>query len=52
MEVLYGRYELLDELTAYKVRPASKDPLGKFETGTATFESYEGVTVHSLGDMH
>lgn len=41
--VLYGRYELLDELTAYKVRPAPADPPGKFETGTGNFEGYAGV---------
>ncbi len=38
MGVLYGRYDLLDRLTAYKVRPAPKDPPGKFETGTGNFE--------------
>ena len=41
--MLYGRYELLDELTAYRVRPAPKDPPGKFETGTGNFEGYAGV---------
>jgi cysteine desulfurase family protein (TIGR01976 family) len=41
--VLYGRYDLLDELTAYKVRPAPADPPGKFETGTGNFEGYAGV---------
>ena len=40
---LYGKYELLDELTAYKVRPAPGDPPGKFETGTGNFEGYAGV---------
>ena len=43
MGVLYGRYDLLDRLTAYKVRPAPKDPLGKFETGTGNFEGMCGV---------
>ena len=38
MGVLYGRYELLDSLTAYKVRPAPKNQPGKFETGTGNFE--------------
>lgn len=42
--VLYGRYELLDSLTAYKVRPASDQPPGKWETGTQSFESLSGVT--------
>lgn len=41
--VLYGKYDLLDELTAYKVRPAPADPPGKFETGTGNFEGYAGV---------
>ena len=41
--VLYGRYELLDELKAYRVRPAPSDPPGKFETGTGNFEGYAGV---------
>lgn len=41
--VLYGKYVLLDELTAYKVRPAPDDPPGKFETGTGNFEGYAGV---------
>jgi cysteine desulfurase family protein (TIGR01976 family) len=41
--LLYGRYDLLDELTAYRVRPAPADPPGKFETGTGNFEGYAGV---------
>jgi selenocysteine lyase/cysteine desulfurase len=40
---LYGRYALLDELTAYKVRPAAGDPPGKFETGTLNHEGIAGV---------
>ncbi len=43
MGVLYGKYDLLDRLTAYKVRPAPKDPPGKFETGTGNFEGMCGV---------
>ena len=43
MGMLYGRYDLLDSLTAYKVRPASQDPPGKFETGTGNFEGVCGV---------
>ncbi len=38
--VLYGRYDLLDRLRAYKVRPAPDDPPDKFETGT---QSHEGI---------
>ena len=43
MGVLYVRYDLLDRLTAYKVRPAPQDPPGKFETGTGNFEGMCGV---------
>lgn len=42
--VLYGKYELLDQLKAYKVRPASDTPPGKWETGTQSFESLSGVS--------
>jgi cysteine desulfurase family protein (TIGR01976 family) len=41
--MLYGKYDLLDELIAYKVRPASDLPPGKFETGTQNFEGIAGV---------
>jgi cysteine desulfurase family protein (TIGR01976 family) len=41
--MLYGQYDLLDELKAYKVRPASNLPPEKFETGTASFEGIAGV---------
>jgi len=43
MGVLFGKYNLLDQLTAYKVRPAPKDPPGKFETGTGNFEGMCGI---------
>jgi selenocysteine lyase/cysteine desulfurase len=43
MGVLYGKYDLLDQLTAYRVRPAPQDPPGKFETGTGNFEGMCGV---------
>lgn len=42
--ILYGKYELLDGLMAYKVRPAPGKPAGKWETGTQSFESLVGVT--------
>ena len=42
--VLYGKYDLLDSLRAYKVRPAPSRPAGKWETGTQSFESLAGVT--------
>ncbi|MGD2078501.1 MAG: cysteine desulfurase-like protein, partial [Chloroflexota bacterium] len=41
--ILYGKYDLLDGLTAYKVRPAPSKPPGKWETGTQSFESLAGV---------
>jgi cysteine desulfurase family protein (TIGR01976 family) len=41
--ILYGRYDLLDGLTAYKVRPAPSLPPGKFETGTQNHEGIAGV---------
>ncbi|HTK10014.1 MAG TPA: cysteine desulfurase-like protein [Ktedonobacteraceae bacterium] len=41
--ILYGKYELLDRLTAYKVRPASNELPDKFETGTQSFESIAGT---------
>ena len=41
--VLYGRYDLLDQLEAVKIRPAPDDPPGKWETGTQSFESLAGV---------
>ncbi len=41
--ILYGRFDLLDELMAYKVRPASDSLPWKFETGTPNFEGIAGV---------
>ena len=41
--ILYGRYDLLDELKAYKVRPAPDTLPGKFETGTQNHEAIAGV---------
>lgn len=41
---LYGRYELLRSLPAYKVRPADDAPPHKFETGTPNFEALAGAT--------
>jgi cysteine desulfurase family protein (TIGR01976 family) len=41
--VLYGRYELLDSLPAYKVRPAGDAPPDKFETGPPNFEALAGA---------
>ena len=41
--ILYGRLDLLNELKAYKVRPASDEPPYKFETGTQNHEGIAGV---------
>ncbi len=41
--MLYGKYHLLDQLTAYKVRPAPDDSPGKFETGTQNQEGIAGL---------
>lgn len=40
---LYGRYDLLNELKPYKVRPASSELPYKFETGTQNHEGIAGV---------
>jgi cysteine desulfurase family protein (TIGR01976 family) len=40
---LYGKYDLLSELKAYKVRPASDALPYKFETGTQNHEGIAGV---------
>lgn len=41
--ILYGHYDLLDEMFAYKLRPASDQLPGKFETGTQNWEGIVGV---------
>lgn len=40
---LYGKYDLLDRLPAYKVRPAENKPPYKFETGTQNHEGIAGT---------
>jgi cysteine desulfurase family protein (TIGR01976 family) len=40
--VLFGKYELLERLEAYKIRPSPKEPPAKFETGTPNFEGIAG----------
>ena len=52
---LYGRTEVLNDVAAYKIRPAPDDPPGKWETGTQSFESLAGITaavdyIASLGE--
>jgi cysteine desulfurase family protein (TIGR01976 family) len=41
--ILYGRRELLEQLFAYKVRPARNELPGKFETGTQNHEGIAGL---------
>jgi len=41
--ILYGKRELLEQLFAYKVRPASNQLPSKFETGTQNHEGIAGV---------
>jgi cysteine desulfurase family protein (TIGR01976 family) len=41
--ILYGKRELLENLFAYKVRPATNSLPGKFETGTQNHEGIAGV---------
>jgi len=41
--VLYGKKELLERLTAYKVRPQESAPPCKFETGTLNHEGIAGT---------
>jgi cysteine desulfurase family protein (TIGR01976 family) len=41
--VMWGRYDLLAELPAYKVRPSKDIPPYRWETGTPSFETIAGV---------
>lgn len=41
--ILYGKQEILEKLFAYKVRPATNELPGKFETGTQNHEGIAGV---------
>ncbi len=41
--VLWGKYELLQKLESYKVRPADDVPPGKYETGTQSHEGQAGT---------
>jgi cysteine desulfurase family protein (TIGR01976 family) len=55
--VLYGKYDLLDRLQAYKVRPADNLPPYKFETGTQNHEGIAGALaavnyLASLGEKY
>lgn len=41
--ILFGKHELLESLPAYKVRPATNEGSGKWETGTQNHEGQAGV---------
>lgn len=41
--ILFGKFELLERLAAYKVRPADPKPPSKFETGTQNHEGLAGL---------
>jgi cysteine desulfurase family protein (TIGR01976 family) len=41
--ILFGKRDLLEKLFAYKVRPATNELPGKFETGTQNHEGIAGV---------
>lgn len=41
--VLWGKYDLLEALPAYRVRPAPEKTPGKWETGTASYETIAGT---------
>jgi len=41
--ILWGRYDLMERLPSYKVRPAGDAPPDKWETGTQSFESIAGL---------
>jgi cysteine desulfurase family protein (TIGR01976 family) len=41
--IMYGRYEHLVNLPAYKVRPADNNPPYRWETGTPSFETWNAT---------
>ncbi len=52
--ILWGRYDLLASLPAYKVRPSDNEPPERWETGTPAFELIAGIGaavdyLHELG---
>lgn len=57
MGVVWGRYDLLDRLAAYKVRPSDPQPPDKFESGTKNHEGLAGTIaavdyLAELGRVH
>lgn len=51
--IMWGKYDLLADLPAYKVRPAKDKPPHRWETGTANFESINatGAAIAYLGQI-
>ncbi|HEX6509178.1 MAG TPA: cysteine desulfurase-like protein [Chloroflexota bacterium] len=51
--ILFGRYDVLDRLPTYRVRPAGDRPPGKWETGTQNFEALGALlgTLAYLGSL-
>jgi cysteine desulfurase family protein (TIGR01976 family) len=51
--ILYGKRELLDRLSPYKVRPSSDNSPERWETGTLSFEALAGTiaTIHYLAKL-
>jgi cysteine desulfurase family protein (TIGR01976 family) len=54
--IMWGRYELLESLPAYKVRPSKDKPPYRWETGTPAFELIAGIGaavdyIESIGGM-
>ena len=43
VSALYGKRDILEDMRAYKVRPAPESIPGKFETGTQNFEGIAGI---------
>ncbi len=41
--LMYGKYDLLASLPAYKVRPADDTPPRRWETGTPSYETWNGT---------
>lgn len=53
---LYGKWDLLERLYAYRVRPAPAGPPGKFEMGTGNHEGIAGLLgaleyLESIGEL-
>ncbi|MED5525768.1 MAG: cysteine desulfurase-like protein [Pseudomonadota bacterium] len=51
--MVFGRHQLLDAITPYKVEPATNLAPNKFETGTQSFEALAGfvATVEHLAEL-